>query len=162
MTRFDAEEFSGADGRVRHRPWPWRPSLGSALELNRGQSANQAHTAVGSGGAERPNAAAPMVVRARLVGPMSGAVHPVAAGAVGGLGVIQEPQGFAGKAVHGTRCVGLAGRHYEHSGHVIGAVPMVTAGLGNAGVLEGRAMVRHSQQVRENRGGRDAGHASAD
>jgi hypothetical protein len=29
-------------------------------------------------------------------------------------------------------------------------------------VLEGGAMVRHSQQVREHRGGRGAGHVSAD
>ena len=89
-------------------------------------------------------------------------VHPVAAGAVVGLRVVQELQGLAGEALHGARRVGLAGGDDEHPGHVVGAVPVLAAGLGHAGVLEGGAMVRHSQQVREHRGGRGAGHVSAD
>ena len=79
-----------------------------------------------------------------------------------GLGVVHELQGLAGEALHGARRVGLAGGDDEHPGHVVGAVPVVTAGLGEAGVLEGGAMVRHPQQVREHRGGRGAGHVTAD
>jgi hypothetical protein len=79
-----------------------------------------------------------------------------------GLGVVQELKGLTGEALHRTRRVGLAGGDDEHPGHVVGAVPVLTAGLGQAGVLEGGAMVRHPQQVREHRGGRGAGHVSTD
>ena len=61
-----------------------------------------------------------------------------------GLGVVHELQGLAGEAIHDARRVGLAGGDDEHPGHVVGAVAMLPAGLGQAGVLEGGAMVRHS------------------
>ena len=79
-----------------------------------------------------------------------------------GLRVVQELQGLAGEPVHRARCVGFAGGDDEHPGHVVGAVPVFAAGYRHAGVLEGGAMVRHAQQVREHRTGRGPGHATAE
>ena len=104
---------------------------------------------------------APVVIRGRLIGPTTRVVHPVAAGAVIGLRVVQERQGLAGEAVHHTGRVGLAGGDDEHPGHVVGAVAVLATGFGQAGVLEGGAVVRHAQQMREQRFGRSAGHVSA-
>ena len=56
---------------------------------------------------------------------------------------------------------GFAGGDDEHPGHVVGAVTVLAAGLGQAGVLKGGAVVGHSQQVCEHGFWRDGGHAAA-
>ena len=56
------------------------------------------------------------------------AVHPVAAGAVVGLCVVQERSGLAGEAVQRAVRLGLSGGDNEHPGHVVGAVAVLGRG----------------------------------
>jgi hypothetical protein len=71
-------------------------------------------------------------------------------------------QRLAGKPVHGTRCVGLAGGDDEHPGHVVGAVAVLATRVGEQRMFEGGAVVRHPKQMGERRVGDGGGHAGAD
>ena len=107
------------------------------------------HFAVGGGGAEAPDASAPMVVRGRLVRPTADAVHAITACTVVRLRLVQEPHRKPGETLHRAVGVGFSGGHDKNAGHVVGAVTVLGPGFGEARVLEGAATVCQPQQMVE-------------
>ena len=88
---------------------------------------------VRGGGPEPPDAPPPGVLQGRLVDPTARAVHPVAAGAVESLRLVQEPQRDSGETVQRRPRVGFSGGDDKHPGHVVGAVAVLGPRLGETG-----------------------------
>ncbi len=88
-------------------------------------------------------------------------VHPVAAGAAVSLRLVQEPQRNPCEPVDSALGVGFAGGDHKHAGHIVGAVAVLGARLGQTGVLEGAASIRQMQQMVEARRLRGHGHTKA-
>jgi hypothetical protein len=80
---------------------------------------------------------------------MSLTIHSVPVTAAKVLGIAQKPKADLYQPRDRRRWIGFPGRHDEHPGHVVGAIPVPCPGLGEPCVLEGATLVRHPTKVGE-------------
>jgi hypothetical protein len=74
-------------------------------------------------------------------------MHPVVEHAMGILGIVEELQADTRQVTHGRFRTPLPRGDKEDAGHVIGAEPVLMAGLVEQGMFEGTPVVSHPEKV---------------